>query len=509
MKPAIAVIDLFAGAGGLSEGFASYEDETGRRPFRIAVSVEKDEAACTTLRLRRFLSQFPGGYPDEYYAFLNGETPEPEWANGFPLQWKRAEREVLCRELGLSWTTRVLSARMAELRSSFGDNTVLIGGPPCQAYSLAGRGRNSGRRDYDPDSDLRFVLYQEYVKVLEHLHPLAFVMENVMGILSSSRGGKPVFDDVVRRLESAGPGYVLYPLSPTDGYRDGTDRKRFVVRAEDHGVPQARHRVILMGLRSDVASAELGALLRLRRQTRRPARSVLDSMPRQRSRLSRGRDSSASWAAAYRDAANMIISWARSGPTGSKPRIDAAITECLSSMNGSAPSWSSRPIGVGRQCPADLRRWILDDRLGELRNNAPRSHMPSDIGRYLFVSAWGEATGCSPKAVDFPDFLAPRHESWVKNHFSDRFRVQVRDAPSSTITSHMAKDGHYYIHPDPAQCRSLTVREAARLQTFPDNYLLKGTRTQQYVQVGNAVPPLLARQIADRIWRALTPARAA
>jgi DNA (cytosine-5)-methyltransferase 1 len=130
--------------------------------------------------------------------------------------------------------------------------------------------------------------------------------------------------------------------------------------------------------------------------------------------------------------------------------------------------------------------------------------MVSDLGRYLFAAVFGDVRGYSPKAGDFPPALSPDHRNWHSGVFNDRFRVQLFDEASTTVTSHISKDGHYFIHPDPVQCRSLTVREAARLQTFPDDYLFLGNRTQQYVQVGNAVPPFLARQIAALIRASLT-----
>jgi DNA (cytosine-5)-methyltransferase 1 len=133
---------------------------------------------------------------------------------------------------------------------------------------------------------------------------------------------------------------------------------------------------------------------------------------------------------------------------------------------------------------------------GVVYNHETRTHMSADLERYLYCSAFAAVYGHSPTSDRFPAFLAPDHANWATGHFADRFRVQLPDRPSSTVTSHISKDGHHFIHWDPAQCRSMTVREGARLQTFPDDYFFAGPRTAQFHQVGNAVPPYLAREIA-------------
>jgi DNA (cytosine-5)-methyltransferase 1 len=154
---------------------------------------------------------------------------------------------------------------------------------------------------------------------------------------------------------------------------------------------------------------------------------------------------------------------------------------------------------------------IRHENLGGVCNHDARCHMPSDLQRYFFAACFAELSELSgqaksPSLADFPKSLLPNHKNINKDSvsnsiFDDRFRVQLWSSPASTITSHIAKDGHYYIHPDPCQCRSLTVREAARIQTFPDSYVFLGTRTSQYQQVGNAVPPILARQLAEIVWK--------
>lgn len=509
------IVDLFAGPGGLAEGFSSVRGPDNSRPFPVVLSIEKEGSAHQTLLLRAFLRQFIGEFPQEYYSFLNGEIDEPDWNALYPSEWRAASEEALNLEMGAEGTQALIDSKLNAIRKRFRGNTILIGGPPCQAYSTVGRARNQGIAGYSASGDHRHFLYREYIRILDRLRPAAFVMENVKGILSASVDGEKIFDRVLDDLCSVGTGdegYQLVPLMPRQrgslrlnrAHPSATD---FLVRTEDLSLPQARHRVIVVGIRKDYAGAAdawkiFEKLLGVPGETA-TVRDVLEGMPTLRSGLSRSEDNNENWRKEVGRAMGVV---ARLNPELPKKQLAAFRTRAknyrkvLSGMNRPLLRRDGYPVGIGTKCPAGLRNWLLDPKLEALPNNETRGHMPSDLARYFFSSVFAEITGSSPKAPDYPIELAPDHRNWTTGKFKDRFRVQSWDLPSTTITSHISKDGHYFIHPDPTQCRSLTVREAARLQTFPDNYFFKGNRTQQYIQVGNAVPPFLAAQIANSLF---------
>ena len=505
-----AVVDIFAGPGGLAEGFSRVRAKGGDAAYQIALSIEKDPTAHSTLRLRAFLRQFER-FPDEYYAWINGSGGEPDWARLYPDQWARAGEEAWQLELGEEDPAVRLDARLDLIRDASGGDVVLIGGPPCQAYSVVGRARNQGKAGYIAAEDGRHFLYEEYIRILDRLRPAAFVMENVKGLLSSSIDGESrivdrVLDDL--RGERAGAErYRLVALAPRSrgqlslvGIPRAAD---FVVRAEDLGIPQARHRVIIVGIREDLARGIDAVSSRNLLDPYRasvPVRAVLGGMPALRSGLSK-KDSAGSWKAAVVEAMDEVARLDTSLADAEHIRF-ATRASCYTAKLSSAkdlPPRESTDIGTWDGCPEDLRDWLRDDRLTKLPNHDTRGHMVEDLQRYFFAAVFAEVTGRSPKARDYPPELAPAHQNWATGKFADRFRVQRWDVQSATVTCHISKDGHYFIHPDPLQCRSLTVREAARLQTFPDNYFFKGGRTEQYVQVGNAVPPLLARRLGEAL----------
>ena len=207
-----------------------------------------------------------------------------------------------------------------------------------------------------------------------------------------------------------------------------------------------------------------------------------------RSGISRDVDTATAWKHEVVEAGNILASiYKISGDEA----LRKAFLDIVRLMKKTVPGQradASLPAGYGTSND-DLMRWLERPELQALAQHETRGHMASDLGRYLFAAVFGEKRQYSPKAAAFPLALSPDHKNWHSGIFSDRFRVQLSHEAATTVTSHISKDGHYFIHHDPVQCRSLTVREAARLQTFPDDYLFLGIRTQQYVQVGNAVPP--------------------
>jgi DNA (cytosine-5)-methyltransferase 1 len=504
MSEAYAVVDLFAGPGGLAEGFSAVKDENGTKPFKVVLSVEMEASAHATLQLRSFLRQFPDSYPDEYYTFLNDGTVEPDWSTLYPDEWAAAEREALNLTLGKADDDAVLDVRLDALRATHGDRLVVIGGPPCQAYSLVGRARNMGKVDYTAETDPKHRLYEQYVRILGKLRPAAFVMENVKGMLSSALDGRNVFDMILADLKNAaGPdSYRLVALSPGSSGELALEPRpaQFVVRAENHGVPQARHRVIIVGIRSSEAEDERNkrslADILVPHERRATVADVLDGMPKLRSGLSKETDSSHEWHGVLIEAVSALKLSVGELREETRTKFADHLSAFFTHPDSKLPRSANTPNGFGADCDPTLKEWLFDKKLSVLPNNETRGHMTTDLTRYLFAALYAEVFSVSPKAADFPYSLAPKHKNWDTGKFADRFRVQLASQPATTVTSHISKDGHYFIHPDPRQCRSLTVREAARLQTFPDNYLFKGNRTQQYVQVGNAVPPYLSYKIA-------------
>lgn len=510
MPATFGIVDLFAGPGGLGEGFASL-DLGGHAPFKVGISVEKEASAHRTLTLRAFLRAHQarhGALPQDFIDFHAGLIAEPDWREVDAAAWQHATAEAPCLELGTEPAAAAIDRAIGALRRDFGD-TILIGGPPCQAYSLVGRARAKGKVGYVPEEDERHYLFREYIRVLDRLRPAAFVMENVKGMLSSTVESRLVFEMLMEDLASLGTGqghhYEMRAIRVADGrarLQEAAQPSDFIVRAEEFGVPQRRHRVIIVGIRSDLADRATGTSIPVSGVTR-TVDDAIGMMPELRSGLSRGRDDPASWRREVVEAARLLAGIHRG-------RDDGLLRDAFSGIAGAmkngllAPRLSAwLPEGYGTSND-ELLAWLERPALHGLAQHETRGHMPSDLGRYLFAAVFGEMRGYSPKASDFPLSLSPDHRNWHSGVFNDRFRVQLAGEPSTTVTSHISKDGHYFIHPDPMQCRSLTVREAARLQTFPDDYYFLGNRTQQYVQVGNAVPPYLARQIAQLLLRGLS-----
>ena len=396
-----AVVDLFAGPGGLGEGFASHV-RSGYHPFEVKLSIEKDYYAHKTLELRSFFRQFPADkVPDCYYNYLREvDTPEQSRRTrlfqNYPEEAEKVRNDVRLAELGKenpetvrTWLTTALSGC---------DDWVLIGGPPCQAYSVVGRSRNRRNKDYHAEKDHRQYLYLEYLQIIVEHRPVVFVMENVKGLLSATLSNKWIFSRMHEDLQEPekalqrehrpvrGPvnsdkpcRYKLYSLTK-EGEVNSLNLSDFVVYMEKFGVPQARHRVIILGVRDDIRTTPNI----LEEQSSVNANRVLDGLPRVRSGLSREEDSADAWRDCIRKMAE--CHWFDSLVTEYGEEIHENMTVRLKEVRNNADRG-----GEYIRCDTDIdyeQEWFLDSRLDGVCNHKTRGHIRSDLYRYFYAACF-------------------------------------------------------------------------------------------------------------------------
>lgn len=553
----IPIIDIFAGPGGLGEGFSSLFTKNNSRKFKIKLSIEKDPNAYETLRLRSFFRQFKKNeVPNIYYDIIKAESWKKRneliqqlGTSKYHKEWKKANKEAWLFELPFpeefdkkgkkkgGYTPEQIIERNelidVRIQNALKDkkydnrNFVLIGGPPCQAYSLVGRSRNRGISK----DDHRVHLYKEYLRIIAKHHPAVFVMENVKGLLSSEVDGIKMFNLIKSDLQNPSkiysdfksPRYKVYSLTTEpvtdDNHPEYKSNSDYLIKSEEYGIPQKRHRVILLGIREDIGHP--GSIGYLNKKKPVTLESVIGKLPKIRSGISRSferyhetelysngtpkriyqnlKDSDCLWLDVVSKQVKKLEDWGEiplnglaKGPKKFKDGIGGEFVKSTETINEDHP----------------LTSWYLDPKLNGIPNHESRTHLTQDLMRYMFAALYVKKHKTFPRLEDYANHhsdLIPDHANADSGKFSDRFRVQVPNQPATTVTSHISKDGHYFIHYDAKQCRSLTVREAARIQTFPDNYLFCGSRTAQYHQVGNAVPPYLAFQIAKVVAHILKP----
>jgi DNA (cytosine-5)-methyltransferase 1 len=514
----IPIIDVFAGPGGLGEGFSSLT-KNSKKIFDIKLSIEKDENAHKTLELRAFVRQFQKDeLPEEYYNLCREtniakrEELRKKLFDLYPTQSKIAKEEAWLCELGNEkFSSKVIDSRIKkELNGN--KNWLLIGGPPCQAYSLVGRSRVGGIAE----EDHRVYLYKEYLRIIAVHHPAVFVMENVKGLLSAKMKDEKIFDWIKKDLRDSSsvfpslksPKYKVYSLSTefseidSDGQPIYSNDRDYLIKSEEYGIPQKRHRVILLGVRQDIDRTP--SILK-KANKEMTVEEAIGDLPKLRSGISKSNskdnltkytkeiDSSENWNSILNTYLKEVTKWNDFKKDVERPPLFE----------------NERNIGgeyIRFNTPSEmnpLKDWYRDEKLGGVCNHESRAHLKQDLLRYLFSSLYAETYNRFPRLEDFKkhsDLLMPNHKNAESGKFNDRFRTQLKTTAATTVTSHISKDGHYFIHYDPEQCRSFTVREAARIQTFPDNYLFCGPRTAQFHQVGNAVPPYLAKQIAEVVY---------
>lgn len=404
-------IDIFSGAGGFSEGFF-------RAGFEAIAHVEMNNDAVNTLKTRlSYQYLLKTNRLNEYYDYLNKKITRDQLHEKVPSEILDTVLHFEMKETNLD--------EMFDKISKISKNAIvdlIVGGPPCQAYSLAGRAKQRkialAQLNGDKVDDERKYLYKLYCEVLSKYKPKLFVFENVMGLLTAD-GGKH-WEDIQKQFDKVGY-QIDYKL----------------LNSKDFGVAQQRKRLIIIGWKN-------GTTYRYPEFTKVASfwtiKEILDDLPEIRA--------------------------GESSNVYSNVKPHEYVTKYLRSKNDILTHHIARPI-----------------------NNR-------DMTIYkIAVEEWNQ-----DRRLNYYDLPLDLKTHKNEKDFTDRYKViPSRSAYCHTILAHISKDGHYYIHYDKEQARSITVREAARLQSFPDSYFFEGSRTSAYIQIGNAVPPLMAEGIANAL----------
>ena len=408
-------IDLFAGAGGLSEGFI-------QAGFSPVAHVEMNAYAAQTLETRTAYFYLKSqGRLNVYYDYITGNLSREEFLKQIP---KDQLKSVFCETMS-DETLPGLFEKIDSLLAAKGTTTVdvIIGGPPCQAYSLVGRAQSS-HMETPMAADPRNDLYKLYAKFLQKYMPKMFVFENVMGIRSANSG--KTWEKVQEALRSVGYDIAFQEQN-----------------SKNFGVLQSRKRMIIVGWLKDSGL---------------------------------------------------------SYPKFEKKPVCAIVNDILCDLPALHPGESSTQYRSDK-LSTYLSETGIRTEADVLTHHCARTNKPRDIEIYRqTIKLWNDGHR-RLNYNDLPDELKT-HKN--RSSFLDRFKVLEGDEPCChTMLAHISKDGHYFIHPDLSQHRSITVREAARIQSFPDSYFFEGPRTAQFTQIGNAVPPLMAKGIAEGIMHEL------